>query len=182
MKITIVATGMLMLVSSVAAQAQILKCVGRDGKIEFATACPPGTKQQDTGVSSVSKPAPPPAKDEKGDKGDKGDKGGKAADKGADKGKAAEKAAPLSLADREAESRKTQKAKAEADAKAEKAAADDARRKIACDDSRSNLKRYQDRQRSVRVDPKTGERHMFEEQDFVRETANAERAVAENCK
>ena len=166
MKFTIVASGMLMLVSSVAAQAQILKCVDKNGKIEFATSCPSGTKQQDTGVSSKPGAAPAPAKD----------------DKGADKGKAAEKSAPKSLADRDAESRKNQKEKADADAKAEKAATDDARRKIACDDSRSNLKRYQDRQRSVRVDPKTGERYIFEEQDFVRETANAERSVAENCK
>jgi Domain of unknown function (DUF4124) len=46
MKITVVATGMLMLVSSLAAQAQILKCVDKNGKIEFATSCPGGTKQQ----------------------------------------------------------------------------------------------------------------------------------------
>ncbi len=167
-----------LLALSATAQAQILKCVGKDGKIEFATACPPGTKQQDTGVSSAPKPAPAPAKDDKGDK-----PAGKAADKGADKGgKAAEKAAPLSLADKEAESRKNQKAKAEADAKAEKTAAEEARRKQACEDSRANLKRFQDRQRTSRTDSKTGERIVFEEQDFVRETAKAERVIAENCK
>lgn len=160
-----------LLALSAAAQAQIFKCVSKDGKIEFATACPPGTKQQDTGVSSASKPVPAPAKDEKGDK------GAKAADKGADK-----KSAPKSLAEREAESRKNQKEKSETEAKAEKTAADDARRKQACEDSRSNLKRFQDRQRTSRVDPKTGERVMFEEQDFVREIANAERSIAENCK
>lgn len=166
-----------LLALSATAPAQILKCVGKDGKIEFATVCPPGAKQQDTGVSSVSKSAPAPAKDEKDDKGKAAEKGAdKAADKGADKG------TPKSLADREAESRKNQKAKAEADTKAEKTAAEDTRRKQACDDSRVNLKRLQERQRTTRTDPKTGERVFFEEQDFIRETANAERAIAENCK
>ena len=178
MKFTIATAGMLMLVSSVAAQAQILKCVDKNGKIEFATSCPGGTKQQETGVSSKPTAAPAPAKDDKGDKGDKG----KPAEKAADKGKAAEKSAPKSLADRDAESRKNQKEKADADPKAEKSAAESAQRKQACEDGRSYLKRLQDRQRTARTDPKTGERVFFEEQDFVRETANAERSVAENCK
>ena len=154
-----------LLVLSATAQAQILKCVGNDGKIEFANACPPGTKQQDTGVSS--KPAPAPAKDVKGDKGAKG------SDKGA---------APKSLADRDAEFRKRQTEQAIAAAKSDKAAAEDARRKQSCDDARSYLKRLQDRQRTTRTDPKTGERVFYEEEDFVRETANAERSIAENCK
>ena len=162
-----------LLALSATAQAQIVKCVGKDGKIEFASSCPPGTKQQDTGVPNKPAPAAAPAKDEKGDK---GDKGGKGADKGADK------SAPKSLAERDAESRKNQKEKAEADAKAEKSATDDVRRKQACDDARSHLKRLQDRGRVARTDPKTGERVFFEEQDYVRETANAERSISENCK
>ncbi len=175
MKLAIGTIGALLLGFNMAAQAQILKCVGKDGKIEFASSCPSGTKQLETGVSNRPAPTPAPAKDAKGDKGDKD----KPADKG---GKAAEKAAPKSLADREAESRKNQKEKAEADAKSEKSAAESAQRKQACDDARSQLKRLQDRQRTTRTDPKTGERVFFEEQDFVRETANTERSVAENCK
>lgn len=165
-----------LLALSATAQAQIVKCVGKDGKIEFASSCPPGTKQQDTGVPNKPVPAAAPAKDEKGDK---GDKGGKGADKGA---KGADKSAPKSLAERDAESRKNQKEKAEADAKAEKSLADDTRRKQACDDARSHLKRLQDRSRTTRTDPKTGERVFFEEQDFVRETRNAEQSIADNCK
>jgi hypothetical protein len=170
MKLAIGTIGMLLLMSSMPSQAQILKCVGRDGKIEFASSCPPGTKQSETGVSN--KPAPAPAKDDKGDK-------GKAADKG---GKAADKAAPKSLADRDADFRKRQAEQTDAAAKAEKKSAEDSRRAQACEDSRANLKRLQERQRTTRTDPKTGERVFFEEQDFVRETANAERSVAENCK
>jgi len=176
MKLAIGTIGMLALMSSVTAQAQILKCVDKDGKVEFATSCPGGTKQLGTGVSSRPAPAPAPAKDDKGGKDKPADKSGKAPEKGADK------AAPKSLADREAESRKNQKEKAEADAKAEKSAAESAQRKQACEDGRSYLKRLQDRQRTARTDPKTGERVFFEEQDFVRESANAERVVAENCK
>ena len=163
MRIAIVASGVLILLSNVTAQAQILKCVGKDGKIEFATSCPPGTKQQETGVSSRPAPAAAPAKD---------DKGGKGADKGT----------PKSLADQDADYRKRQAEQKEAAAKSDKAAADDARRKQACDDARSYRKRLEDRQRTTRTDPNTGERVFFEEQDFVRETAAAERTIAENCK
>ena len=148
---------------SAGAQAQILKCIGKDGKIEFATSCPPGTKQQDTGVSSRPAPAPAPAKDDK-------------AAKGTDKG------APKSAAEQDAEFRKRQSTQAEEAAKAEKKAAEDARRQQACEDARSYLKRLQERQRTTRTDPKTGERVFYEEADYVRETANAERSVAENCK
>lgn len=167
-----------LLALSATAQAQILKCVGKDGKIEFATSCPPGTKQQDTGVSS-SRPAPAPAKDEKGEKG---------AAKGADKGakgndKAAEKPdSQKTLAEKDADYRKRQAAQTEAAAKAEKSAAEDARRREACENSRGYLKRLQERQRTTRTDPKTGERVFYEEQDFVRETSVAERSIAENCK
>jgi hypothetical protein len=165
MKLAIGTIGMLVLASTMTAQAQILKCVGKDGKIEFASSCPPGTKQQETSVSSRPAPAAAPAKDDKGDK-----------------GKAAEKGTPKSLADRDVEFRKNQKEKADAGAKAEKTATESAQRKQACEDSRANLKHFQERQRTARVDPKTGERVFFEEQDYVRETANAERAIAENCK
>ena len=41
------------------AQAQaILKCVGSGGRIEFATACPPGTKAQNTGITNAPAAAP----------------------------------------------------------------------------------------------------------------------------
>lgn len=41
------------------AQAQaILKCVGAGGRVEFATACPPGTKVQNTGITNAPAAAP----------------------------------------------------------------------------------------------------------------------------
>lgn len=33
-----------------AAHAQIMKCVGAGGRVEFAAACPPGTKAESTGI------------------------------------------------------------------------------------------------------------------------------------
>ncbi|HTE14742.1 MAG TPA: DUF4124 domain-containing protein, partial [Burkholderiales bacterium] len=84
----IIVAGLVLAGASLTAQAQIMKCVGKDGRIEFASNCPPGTKQQDTGVGNKPAPAPAPA---------------------ASKESAKENAvAPKSLADRDAESRKRQ--------------------------------------------------------------------------
>ncbi len=41
-----------------AAQAQIMKCVGAGGKVEFAAACPPGTKAESTGIRNNPEAAP----------------------------------------------------------------------------------------------------------------------------
>ncbi len=42
----------------VAGHAQIMKCVGAGGRVEFASACPPGTKAQDTGIRNTPGAAP----------------------------------------------------------------------------------------------------------------------------
>ena len=41
-----------------AAHAQIMKCVGAGGRIEFASACPPGTKAENTGIRNNPGAAP----------------------------------------------------------------------------------------------------------------------------
>lgn len=41
-----------------AVHAQIMKCVGAGGRIEFATACPPGTKAESTGIRNNPEAAP----------------------------------------------------------------------------------------------------------------------------
>lgn len=41
-----------------AAQAQILKCIGAGGRVEFAAACPPGTKAESTGIRNNPGAAP----------------------------------------------------------------------------------------------------------------------------
>lgn len=40
------------------AQAQILKCVGAGGRVEFASSCPPGTKAENTGIRNSPAAAP----------------------------------------------------------------------------------------------------------------------------
>lgn len=43
-------------------EAQILKCVGAGGRVEFAASCPPGTKAENTGIRNApgaNKSAPP---------------------------------------------------------------------------------------------------------------------------
>lgn len=169
MKITAVIktalASVVLLAAPYAAHAQIMKCVGKDGRIEFASSCPPGTKQSDTGVSN--KPAATSPRDEKGAKG---------AEKGSDK------SAPKSLADREAEFRKRQTEQASAAAKAEKDAQIKADQQRACEAARTNLASVKSRQRMFRVDQKTGERIAYEDADYTREQALAERQITENCK
>lgn len=156
--------------AATAAQAQIVKCIGKDGKIEFASSCPSGTKQMDTGVSNKPAPVPSPAKDAKG-------ADAKAADKGGDA-----KKGPQTLAERDADFKKRQTEKSAADDKAAKSAADDERRRRACTDAQSYVKRLQDRQRIVSVDPKTGERSYLSDGDYAREATVAQQSVSENCK
>lgn len=160
MKITAVIktalASVVLLAAPYAAHAQIMKCVGKDGRIEFASSCPPGTKQSDTGVSNKPAAAAPAAK------GDKGTTG--------------------SLADREAEFRKRQAEQKDSAAKAEQTAQDNADRKRACESAQSNVQALKARQRMFRIDPKTGERIVYDDADYARELPVAERLAAENCK
>jgi hypothetical protein len=171
MKTMMAISGAILLTAALAAHAQVLKCVGKDGRVEFASSCPPGTKQTDTGVSN--KPAPAPAKSDKGDKGDKGDKAAS---------KAGDKAAPKSLAERDMDFKKRQSEQQEAAAKSEKESQERAQRQRACESAQGNLQSLKSRQRTFRVDPKTGERSAYEEADFVREQQIAERQVADFCR
>lgn len=152
-----------LMLAATAAHAQIMKCVGKDGKIEFATSCPSGTKQQDTGVANKPAATPAAAKSD-----------GKDATK--------DKGAPKSLADRDAEFRKRQSDQKDADAKAAQTATDNADRQRACQSAQANLAALKSRQRMTRTDPKTGERIVYEEADFQRELPITERLAAENCK
>lgn len=50
--------GLLMLLVPFAVQGQMLKCVGKDGKVEYASQCPAGTKETQTGIKNVPSSAP----------------------------------------------------------------------------------------------------------------------------
>ncbi len=151
----------LLFAAATGAQAQIMKCVGKDGKIEFASSCPSGTRQLDTGVAN--KPAAAPAPAAKSD--------AKEAPAG-----------PKSLADRDAEFRKRQTEQKAAETKAAQKATESEDQQRACRSAQANLAAIKNRQRMFTTDPKTGERVMFEEADYRREAAVTERLATENCK
>src|SRR5262245_7943996 len=44
---------LLMLALSAGAQGQLLKCVSKGGKVEYAQSCPEGTTEQKTGIKSA---------------------------------------------------------------------------------------------------------------------------------
>lgn len=150
--------------ASATVQAQIMKCVGKDGRIEYAASCPAGTNQKDTGVSN--KPAAPPAPVSKSD----------------DKSDSKDKAAPKTTADRDAEFRKRLAEQKEAETKAAAKATNTADQQRACQSAQANLLALRNRQRMIRIDPRTGERTVYEDADYQRELPVTERLVMENCK
>jgi alpha-ketoglutarate-dependent taurine dioxygenase len=52
---------LLIVLAPVAAHGQLLKCVGTDGKVEYASQCPPDTKEIQTGIRNVPLASPPAA-------------------------------------------------------------------------------------------------------------------------
>lgn len=149
------AIAFLVLLVPFAAHGQLLKCTGKDGRVEYATQCPPGTQEQETGIKSTregpstSGAASPQQK---------------------------------SIAEREAEFRKRQMEGAEARQKDEKKAAEAAQQREACERARVYLQSVQEGQRISRIDPKTYERVFLEDPDRPAEVARAQRAVDSNCK
>jgi hypothetical protein len=87
-----------------------------------------------------------------------------------------------SIAEQEAEFRKRQIEKQDAEAKAEKSAARREERTRACDSARSYFKTLQSGMRVARTDPNTGERVFLGDGDRAREMATAQRAVDANCR
>ena len=53
------AIALLIMLAPVAAHSQLLKCVGKDGKVEYASQCPPDTKEIQTGIRNVPSASPP---------------------------------------------------------------------------------------------------------------------------
>lgn len=150
MKATI---GLILMLLSATVHGQLVKCISKDGRIEYANQCPPGTRQEATGIRSTPPSASPDA------------------------------AAPQkSLAEQEADFRKRQTEKQEAQAKEAKKAAETTQRNRACEDARAYLKSLQAGNRIAKTDPKTGERVFLEDAQYATETATAQRSVDANCK
>lgn len=151
---------LLVLIPAAAGAAQIHKCVDKSGKVVgYADECPAGTRSDVVDIKSspaASIPAATPA----------GDKVPQ----------------PKSFAERDADFRKRQVEKQEAEAKAEKKSAETEQQKRACEQAQAYLKALQAGQRVARVDPKTGERAFLSDADYPKELAEAQRSVTANCK
>jgi hypothetical protein len=90
--------------------------------------------------------------------------------------------AQKSLAEREADFKKRQIEKQEADAKAAKSGAEVAQRKQACADSQAYLKNLQEGQRIRTRDAKTGEQRYLADAEYAKEVAKTQETLSKNCK
>ena len=146
---------LLMMLAPFAAHGQMmLKCISKDGSVEYASQCPPGTKEQQTGIKSTKEGPSSSATPQQ----------------------------QKSFAEREADFRKRQVESAEARQKDEKKTAEDQERQANCAQAQTYLKSLQIGNRIARTDPKTGERVFLEDPDRPAEIAKAQRAVDTNCK
>jgi hypothetical protein len=138
-----------------AASAQVFECIDAKGARGYAQFCPPGTVRQ----REVLK-----------------ESGSGAGTSGAGT------AAPKSLNVQEVEFKKRLLESQEAETKAgqEKAQADEAERN--CIEARTQLRSLEDGARITRIDPATGERVNFGDEEIADELARQRKAVAEWCK
>jgi hypothetical protein len=144
----------IMVLASAGASAQINKCIDSSGKVVgYGTECPGGTHSEQSSIKSAPSTSSTTAP-----------------------------AATKSLAERDAEFRKRQIEKQEAEAKAQKTSAQAAQQQRACQDAQTYLKSLEAGQRITRTDPKTGERTFMDDADYPKEIASAQRSVSANCK
>ena len=147
------AIALLLTLAAFPTHAQMLKCISKDGKVEYAAQCPPGTKEQRTGIKSSPGSSAPAAPTQQ-----------------------------KSYAEREAEFKKRQGEQAEAQAKQQKENSEQAQRKTACEEARNYLAGLESGARVTRIDPKTGERVFLEDNARAQEVARAQQSVQANCK
>lgn len=134
---------------------QIFECVDAKGRKEFSQTCPPGTVKQNQLM--------------------KGGAGSAATSVGS-------APASKSLAERDADFRKRNLQRQEAEAKSDKDQAEARDTERNCNDARSQLKQLQDGSRVARADPSTGERTFLEDKDRPAEIATAQKSVDNWCK
>ena len=138
------------------AYGQLLKCVSKGGKVEYAQSCPEGTTEQKlrSGLSPGSPPAssPSPAPAQK------------------------------SLAERDADFKKRQIEQQEAAQKDARKATEMAQRREDCEVAQSYLKSIESGQRLQRTDPRTGERVFLEDAEREAEANRARSRMADACK
>lgn len=149
------AIALIALLAPFAAHGQLLKCVSPDGRVEYASECPPGAKEVQTGIRSTRE-------------------GPSSSGAGSPQQK--------SIAEREAEFRKRQMESADAQKKEEAKATELAQNRENCERARIYLRSLQEGQRISQIDPKTGERVYVEDSQRPAEIARAQQAADSWCK
>jgi hypothetical protein len=134
--------------------AQLLKCVGKDGKIEYAAQCPTGTKEQQTGIKNTKEGPTTSGKS----------------------------TAQKSLAERDADFRKRQTDQQAAATKKAEESKDAEARKANCENARSHLTALEAGERVVKVDPTSGERSYLDDNERKKAVAQARASVDGWCK
>jgi len=142
-------------VLSATAYGQLVKCVTKDGKVEYARNCAPGSTEQPMGAKS---PASGPGAG------------------------APASQAPKSLAERDADFKKRMIEKQEMEQKEAKKLAETQQRRESCEAAQTYLKSLDSGIRISRTDPKTGERIFLDDTERAAEVTRARARVAENCK
>ena len=143
---------LLMIALPAGAYGQLVKCVSKDGKVEYARDCPAGTTESQTGIRSstgTAAPSAPPAQ--------------------------------KSLAERDAAFKKRMIEQQEAQQKDAKKEAEAGQKREACESAQAYMKSIESGQRLQRTDPKTGERVFLEDAERDAEAGRARARVAQNC-
>jgi len=156
------------LLASTAAYGQVMKCVGPDGRVEYASFCPSGTSGQTTTISTKAggaKPAAVPAAPAASDA----------------PAASASASAQKSLAEQEAAFKKRQIEQREAQQKAQKLAAEQAQKRQACESAQNYLKTLESGVRLRARDSNTGDIGYLDDSARAAETARARKAIQDNC-
>ena len=144
---------LMMILLSTTAYGQLVKCVSKDGKVEYARDCQPGTTEYQTGIrsgGSAAASSPPPAQ--------------------------------RSAVEQEIDYKKRNNEQLAQQQKESQKAELNAKNRSACELARANLRGLEDGLRMPRVDPKTLEITHASEAEREAQLANARATVAQNCK
>jgi hypothetical protein len=142
-----------MLLAAAATHGQLLKCIGPDGRIEYANQCPSGTREEQTGIRSApGGPAPSASPQQK------------------------------SYIEQDAAFKKRRAEQEETRQKDEKRMAEAEQRRQACESAQGYLRSLRAGERITRADPRTGERTYLDDAERAGEIARAQQAVDVNCK
>ena len=142
-----------MLALSAGAQGQLLKCISKGGKVEYAQVCPEGTTEQKTGIRSSTP-------------------GG---------GSASTAPAPKTYSERDADFKKRMIEQQEAQQKEATKSAEAKAKREDCDNARAYLSTIESGMRLQRTDPKTGERVFLEDSERAAEATRARTRISQAC-